>query len=176
MRGVVRWSEHVAAGDERGSKHADATCRDGPSGRGRSNDPSRNRGRFAEAGFHVLEASDSDAAVRLLEAQDSVSLIFTDINMPGSMDGLRLSEFVRDRWPPVRIIVTSGRVEPTAGALPDGTQFIAKPYNAAGVLDAVRSMLSAQCWPEQAEVGATAFGRVADRRRRGAASKTQPLD
>jgi CheY-like chemotaxis protein len=142
VRGVVRWSEHVAAGDERGlnmrTQPAETVLvvEDEALIRLAIADDLR------EAGFHVLEASDSDAAVRLLEAHDSVRLIFTDINMPGSMDGLKLSELVRDRWPPVRIIVTSGRVEPTAGALPDGSQFIAKPYAAAGVLEAVRSLLA----------------------------------
>ena len=62
--------------------------------------------------------------------------------MPGSMDGLRLSEFVRDRWPPVHIILTSGKRVPSEAVMPTGSQFMPKPYTTAGVLDAVRSMLA----------------------------------
>lgn len=55
-------------------------------------------------------------------------MIFTDIDMPGTMDGLKLAAFVRDRWPPIKIIVTSGRFIPGAGELPPGVPFVAKPY------------------------------------------------
>jgi len=58
-----------------------------------------------EAGFVVLEAGDADEAVALLEARSDIALVFTDINMPGSMDGLKLAHAVRDRWPRVKILV-----------------------------------------------------------------------
>ena len=60
------------------------------------------------AGFDVLEAGDADEAIAILTARNDVSLIFTDVHMPGSMDGLKLAHFVRDRWPPVKIVATSG--------------------------------------------------------------------
>jgi CheY-like chemotaxis protein len=95
-----------------------------------------------DAGFQVLEAENADEAIRLLGLNDDIRLIFTDIDMPGSMDGLRLSALVRERWPPVRIIVTSGKQVPSAGAMPSGSRFMPKPYTTAGVLDAVRSVLA----------------------------------
>jgi CheY-like chemotaxis protein len=62
------------------------------------------------AGFAVYEADSADEAIRTLERQHGIRLIFTDINMPGSMDGLELAHFVRGRWPPMKIIVASGQV------------------------------------------------------------------
>ncbi len=94
-----------------------------------------------EAGFEVLEAATADEAIAVLAREPGIRLLFTDIDMPGSMDGLRLSAVVRDRWPPVRIIVTSGKQVPTPAAMPAGSRFMPKPYTAAGVLDAVRAML-----------------------------------
>ena len=94
-----------------------------------------------DAGFSVLEAHNAAEALRLLEANDSIRLIFTDIDMPGSMDGLRLSAMVRERWPPVGIIVTSGKRLPFAAALPKGSEFVPKPYTPHGVVRAVRTML-----------------------------------
>ena len=68
------------------------------------------------AGFDVLEAGDADEAIAILTARNDVSLIFTDVHMPGSMDGLKLAHFVRDRWPPVKIVATSARVCLVPGA------------------------------------------------------------
>ena len=59
-------------------------------------------------GFKVYEAAHAAGAIKLLEAHSSILILFTDIDMPGSMDGLKLSAAVRDRWPPVKIVVTSG--------------------------------------------------------------------
>ena len=81
-----------------------------------------------DAGFTVYEASNADEAIRLLETRPRIDIMFTDIDMPGSMDGLRLSAAVRDRWPPVKIIVTSGKSNPGPGALPEGGVFMPKPY------------------------------------------------
>ena len=60
-----------------------------------------------EAGFEA--ASDADEAIRILESRNDIRAVFTDVHMPGSMDGLRLARVVRNRWPPVALIVTSGR-------------------------------------------------------------------
>src|SRR5271154_3635956 len=62
-----------------------------------------------EAGFEVVEASTADEAVAILEARLDIAVVFTDIQMPGTMDGLKLARAVRGRWPPIKIIATSGR-------------------------------------------------------------------
>jgi CheY-like chemotaxis protein len=64
------------------------------------------------AGYTIVVANDADQAIAILEARQDIHLVFTDINMPGSMDGLKLAAAVRDRWPPVHIIITSGKIRP----------------------------------------------------------------
>src|SRR3954468_18520562 len=61
-----------------------------------------------DAGFEVMEASNADEAIVILESRPDIRVVFTDIQMPGSMDGLKLARAVRDRWPPVQIVATSG--------------------------------------------------------------------
>ena len=82
-----------------------------------------------DAGFEVLEAADADEAIEILESRNDIRVVFTDIHMPGSMDGLKLAHAVRDRWPPIKIIVTSGREIPTEHDIPEGGRFLPKPYN-----------------------------------------------
>ena len=84
---------------------------------------------FDAAGFAVYEADNAADAIRILELDDEIRLIFTDINMPGSMDGLALAHYVRGRWPPVKIIITSGYVKMRGNDLPVGALFIEKPYH-----------------------------------------------
>jgi two-component system, response regulator PdtaR len=81
-----------------------------------------------DLGFEVIEAADADQAVSLLESIPEISVVFTDIQMPGSMDGLRLVAVVRKRWPPVALLVTSGQFRPKDGELPENTLFLPKPY------------------------------------------------
>jgi two-component system, response regulator PdtaR len=81
-----------------------------------------------DAGFQVHDARDADEAIKLLEANPDISLIFTDVDMPGSMDGVKLAHYVRERWPPVKIIVTSGFKHITQDQLPSGSVFLGKPY------------------------------------------------
>src|ERR1700760_4744145 len=81
-----------------------------------------------DAGYDTVEASNADDAVRVLESGRDIEAVFTDIRMPGSMDGLELAWCVRNRWPPVKIIVTSGHHTIRAGDLPEGGVFIPKPY------------------------------------------------
>ncbi|OBQ70342.1 response regulator [Mesorhizobium erdmanii] len=94
-----------------------------------------------ELGFEVLEASNADQAIRLLENRPDITILFTDIDMPGSMDGLRLSAAVRDRWPPVKIIITSGKRQPAADAMPSGGVFLPKPYAPAAVAATIHGLL-----------------------------------
>ena len=95
-----------------------------------------------DAGFDVLEASNADEAIVLLNANPHVRVVFTDIDMPGSMDGLKLSAVIRDRWPPVRIIVTSGKQRLDVDNLPPGGLFIPKPYSPAGIVAAMEKLLA----------------------------------
>jgi CheY-like chemotaxis protein len=93
-----------------------------------------------EAGFVVLEAGDADEAIALLEARPDIVLLFTDINMPGSMDGLRLAHVAHDRWPPVKILVVSAQVRPRQTDLPADCHFIEKPYRATAMVEELRSL------------------------------------
>ena len=96
-----------------------------------------------DAGFEVCEAASADAAIALLELHKEIRLIFTDVDMPGSMDGLKLARYVRGRWPPAKIIVTSGHVKVDEEHLPTGALFIPKPYDAAEITQKVREMIAA---------------------------------
>jgi two-component system, response regulator PdtaR len=80
-------------------------------------------------GFDVIEASNADEAVAILEAVPDITAVFTDIQMPGEMDGLLLAATVRDRWPPLALLITSGKVRPPADELPSGARFMPKPYS-----------------------------------------------
>ena len=95
------------------------------------------------AGYDILEATNADEAIRMLERDFDIRLLFTDIDMPGSMNGLKLAAAVRDRWPPVGIIATSGHFKVQAGDLPAGARFIPKPYQSAQVINAVRELTGA---------------------------------
>jgi DNA-binding NtrC family response regulator len=89
-------------------------------------------------GYEVIAVANADDAIKALEFRN-IHTIFTDIDMPGSMDGLKLAAAVRYRWPPVNIIVTTGMKAPHRAELPANSIFIAKPYRNAEVLGAVRS-------------------------------------
>jgi two-component system, response regulator PdtaR len=81
-----------------------------------------------DLGFGVIEALDADQALSFLEHRGDVSIVFTDIQMPGSMDGLRLISVVRERWPPVALLIASGQETPLAKDMPFGARFLPKPY------------------------------------------------
>jgi CheY-like chemotaxis protein len=91
-----------------------------------------------DAGFEVIEAASADEAIRILECRSDIRVMFTDIHMPGSMDGLKLAHAVRYRWPPIKIIVTSGREMVAEQDLPAGGCFFAKPYSPMEILGALR--------------------------------------
>ena len=94
----------------------------------------------AEAGFEVIEAGSADEAIAILQARSDIHIVFTDIQMPGSMDGLKLAWFVSDRWPPIRLVVTSGRVAVREEDLPKGGLFIGKPYTAQRIAEVLGSL------------------------------------
>jgi len=91
-----------------------------------------------DADFEVIEAANADEAIKILEARSDVRVVFTDIHMPGSMNGLKLAHYVRNRWPPIKIIVTSGVERPTDDALPDGVRFFSKPYDPSQIRGALQ--------------------------------------
>jgi CheY-like chemotaxis protein len=93
-----------------------------------------------DAGFEVVEASNADEAVAILEARLDIAVVFTDIQMPGSMDGLKLARAVRNRWPPIHIVATSGLVDVRTGDLPKGGRFLPKPYSSTQVIGALHEL------------------------------------
>src|SRR6202165_2002832 len=84
---------------------------------------------IAGAGFEVVEAANADEAIEILETRGDVTVVFTDIQMPGSMDGLKLARAVRGRWPPIKIVATSGHLDVRETDLPEGGRFLPKPYS-----------------------------------------------
>jgi CheY-like chemotaxis protein len=92
------------------------------------------------AGFEVIQASNADEAIAILTGQPDIHVVFTDIQMPGSMDGLKLAAFVRNRWPPIKIVATSGLVRVADDDLPAGSVFLPKPYRDTEVVAALRAL------------------------------------
>ncbi|MPZ35859.1 MAG: response regulator [Rhodospirillales bacterium] len=82
-----------------------------------------------EAGFSVLQAIDADEAIEVLQKRPDIRVVFTDVDMPGSMDGLELAHAIRHRWPPIQVVLTSGKMRPAADELPKLSRFISKPYD-----------------------------------------------
>lgn len=92
-----------------------------------------------EAGATVVEAANADEAIRILESRADITVLFTDIQMPGSIDGLKLAHAIRDRWPPIQIIITSGRIFLSEADMPSGSIFLGKPYLSADVIGAIHA-------------------------------------
>lgn len=82
-----------------------------------------------DCGCTTYEAAEADEAMQVLEEHPDISVLFTDINMPGRRDGIALAGAVNDRRPDVHLILTSGRERPAPASIPDDWQFIAKPYD-----------------------------------------------
>jgi CheY-like chemotaxis protein len=95
---------------------------------------------IAAAGFEVVEAGSADEAIEILEARPDITVVFTDIQMPGSMDGLNLARAVRGRWPPIKIVATSGHADVRETDLPDGGRLLLKPYSPFQVTGVLREL------------------------------------
>ena len=78
------------------------------------------------AGCEVVEAANADEAIEILESRRDITVVFTDVQMPGSMDGLKLARAIRGRWPPIKIVATSGHLHVRETDLPAGGRFFAK--------------------------------------------------
>ena len=94
-----------------------------------------------DAGYTSVEAVDADAAFAILESRSDIALLFTDIQMPGSMDGLGLARSVHDRWPPIKIILVSGQLKPANLDIPAGSRFFGKPLEAKVMIAQMQSMI-----------------------------------
>jgi two-component system, response regulator PdtaR len=94
-----------------------------------------------DAGYEALEACNADEAIRILEMRDDIDLVFTDVQMPGTMDGIKLSHYIRDRWPPVRLIVASGAAILEESLLPAGSRYFPKPYDSSTISEAMARLL-----------------------------------
>ncbi|MDO8980904.1 MAG: HWE histidine kinase domain-containing protein, partial [Afipia sp.] len=94
-----------------------------------------------DAGFNAVEAVNADEALAILEARSDIALLFTDIQMPGSMDGLKLAHAVADRWPPIKIILVSGQLKLTESEAPINSRFFVKPLEAAQMIAQLQDMI-----------------------------------
>lgn len=94
-----------------------------------------------DQGYRVLEAASADEAIALLEQAPDVRLLFSDIDMPGSMNGVELAELVHRRWPGIRLLLTSGQQKVSGDDMPQDGRFLAKPYSRGDVIDQVNDLL-----------------------------------
>ncbi len=94
-----------------------------------------------DAGFTPVEAVDADEAFAILESRSDIALLFTDIQMPGSMDGLKLAHAVRERWPPIKIILVSGQLKPASIDIPANSRFFGKPLEAREMIGELQNMI-----------------------------------
>src|SRR6202030_4760207 len=94
-----------------------------------------------DAGFTALEAVNADEALSILESRSDISLLFTDIQMPGSMDGLKLAHAVHDRWPAIKIILVSGQVKPSDAERPADSRFFGKPLRVEQMIGELQAMV-----------------------------------
>jgi CheY-like chemotaxis protein len=98
---------------------------------------------ISNAGFTGVGAPGADEAVAILEARSDIRLVFTDIEMPGTLDGLKLAHYIRPRWPPIHLIVASGRAIVEESQLPSRSRFFAKPYDDNAIAQEITRMLVA---------------------------------
>ncbi len=100
-----------------------------------------------DAGYRVIEAVNADEALILLESRHDVRLVFTDVNMPGALNGFALARIVDMRFPGIKVIVTSGLARPGIGDLPKGKRFLPKPYAPSALITMVQEMLGETAKP-----------------------------
>jgi CheY-like chemotaxis protein len=94
-----------------------------------------------DAGYTSVEAVDADEAVAILESRSDIALVLTDIQMPGSMDGLKLAHWVHERWPPIKIILVSGQLKLSTIDIPADSRFFGKPLEAGEMIAEMRKMI-----------------------------------
>jgi CheY-like chemotaxis protein len=94
-----------------------------------------------DAGYTSLEAVDAVAALVILESRSDIALLFTDIQMPGSIDGLTLAHAVHERWPPIKIILVSGQLGQANIDIPPNSRFFAKPLQSTRMIAEMQDMI-----------------------------------
>jgi CheY-like chemotaxis protein len=94
-----------------------------------------------DAGFEVVDAADAGEALQIMAARPDVTVLFTDIELPGDLDGIELARLVHDRWTKVLLLVTSARGKPPQSQIADDGHFLAKPYGRRNVVDEIRQMV-----------------------------------
>ena len=94
-----------------------------------------------DAGFTPVEAVNADEAIAILESRSDIAVLFTDIQMPGSMDGLKLAHAVHARWPDIKIVLVSGQVKPTDAERPADSRFFGKPLGVEQMIAELQSMV-----------------------------------
>lgn len=94
-----------------------------------------------DAGYTSIEAVDADQALAMLESRSDIALLFTDIQMPGSMDGLELAHAVHKRWPPIKIILVSGQLRLSTVEIPLHSRFFGKPLISGEMIAEMRDMI-----------------------------------
>ena len=94
-----------------------------------------------DAGFEVVDAAHADEALQIMAARPDVTVLFTDIQLPGDLDGIELARLVHERWPKVLLLVTSGREKPPESEIADDGRFLAKPYSRRDVVGEIRQMM-----------------------------------
>src|SRR5215207_9651783 len=106
-----------------------------------------------DAGFTAIEAVSADEALAILESRSDISLLFSDIQMPGTMDGLKLAHAVHDRWPSIKIVLVSGQVKVSDGDKPADSRFFGKPLEMKQMIAELQGMVGAgalKIFPEAA--------------------------
>lgn len=96
---------------------------------------------LTDAGYAVIEAGSTDAAIDIIEDEANLKAVVTDINMPGGADGIELARRIARSHPDVRVLVVSGRMRPATYTLPEGSGFLGKPFSDQQLLDSMAGML-----------------------------------
>jgi CheY-like chemotaxis protein len=122
---------------------------------------------LADAGFNVVETQHADEAVSVLQHRaEEIDALFTDIHMPGSMDGVALAHLSKRSWPWIALLIASGLARPRSEDLPEGSRFLPKPYHPDHVVRHLREMLTGRQKPtgnkQEQTMGDRAEGTIAD--------------
>jgi DNA-binding NtrC family response regulator len=112
-----------------------------PRRRGRATDTIERGRQGRSGGFQAIGASTADEAIHVLELRNDIGAVFTDVHMPGSMDGLALIRLIAGRWPSIAALVTSGKVDLAPADLPRGARLFAKPWWSIQIEAALRQLI-----------------------------------